>query len=168
MAQRWEMEQGVTMETAMDNLPSSLRSTIRKRLILDNLQRVSIFANMKDSDLVSLVDVRKFVVLPPGECVYHRGQLGADVYVLESGEVVMENSSGHRMHLAQGSLFGEELAVSVGSARAATVKCVAPCSLIVIASANVHALLADDIERRRVNAVQNCDQVRPSCAPSSE
>lgn len=92
--------------------------------------------------LASASEVRLFA---PGEVIVAQGEKGGELFIIDTGEVAVELArEGRQMSIARlggGKFFGE-MGLLTGEARAATVRAITDCSLIVIGHEAFHDTIA--------------------------
>lgn len=108
-------------------------STDRKRALLTN---VPLFQGLGPEELDALVPVTRRVSLTKREELFHKGDEGAQVYVVIRGKlkVLTTSDSGDDVVfsiLGPGEVFGE-IALLGGTPRTATVTAIDPCELLII------------------------------------
>ena len=80
---------------------------------------------------------------PANLVLIERGQVGAGMFILKEGEVVVELKNGE-VHLGPGEYFGEMALLSEGGRRTARVRTVTPVRCLAIGRADFTALLHDE------------------------
>jgi CRP-like cAMP-binding protein len=99
--------------------------------------RVPLFARLDAGGIADLVAILRARTVPAGMTVIRKGDRGDAMYLIASGAVEIESSSG-RVRLAEGDFFGEWALLS-REPRSATVTAVRATDLLV--------LDADDFQR---------------------
>ena len=73
----------------------------------DRLAAVSIFASLPRGDLEALAEVTDPVTLAEGAVVFHQGDPGGTLYVIDAGSVRISTGSTELATLEAGDVFGE-------------------------------------------------------------
>jgi len=115
---------------------------------LELLHSVSLFANLKGDDLVSLGQLADEVDVPAGKVLMRQGDYGREAFVVISGELAVERDGREIKRLGSGDTIGEMSLVSEAP-RTATVTAVSQSRLFVLGHAEFHTLLEDSAEVRK-------------------
>ena len=115
-----------------------------------DLREIGLFGALPDETLDYLCASLSTVPVAPGDSVFHEGDTGRDMYVVLSGEleVMKRSKSGHDARVALLGIhdwFGEMSLLDV-QPRSATVRAVAPGTLLHITSADLDALYRRDLK----------------------
>lgn len=100
--------------------------TIEKVIIL---KTVSIFSSISDETLAQLAHVMTEVELEPDQPLFHKGDLGEDMYVIIEGEVKAHDGPHTFNYLQEGNIFGE-MAVLDPMPRVASITATQPTRLL--------------------------------------
>jgi CRP-like cAMP-binding protein len=125
---------------------------------INAIRHVDFLRGLPDSAIDALADGSHTELYAPGELVVRQGDPGEELYLCLSGElqVLHQPETGEQREVTRlraGGLFGE-IAQLTGQARAASVRAVSTCELVVVhKQAFVHVLkenpaLADSISER--------------------
>jgi len=87
---------------------------------IEALQRVPLFAELDESELVQVARLFKERRFPEGETVVREGSGGAAFFLIESGEAAVSVGGESRPALRQGDYFGEIALIDEGP-RSATI-----------------------------------------------
>ncbi|RSK47581.1 Crp/Fnr family transcriptional regulator [Hymenobacter rigui] len=71
------------------------------------LQRTALFAATPANVLGAIVPIMKEVAFRAGEAIFEKGDLGASLFIVHSGEVVIFNGAQHLATFRAGNFFGE-------------------------------------------------------------
>ena len=137
--------------------PEQLRAAklVKRR---QTLLGIDLFASLPDDSLellVNLVHTRRFAA---GEYVLHRGDPGAELFIVEHGEVsvLVEQVGGPPEEVARlgtGNFFGE-MSLMTGANRTATVRAVADLALLVVDKPAFQEVLQQNPElAERISAI---------------
>jgi CRP-like cAMP-binding protein len=94
-------------------------------MLVDYLKNIPLFKHLKDAQLKEIAERCKSVTYKKGEVVFHKTDLGTDLYIVNSGRVkaVLADDKGDEIVIAQfekGAFFGE-LSLLDGKGRSATI-----------------------------------------------
>jgi CRP/FNR family cyclic AMP-dependent transcriptional regulator len=94
-------------------------------MLIDYLKNIPLFKHLKDGQLKEIAARCKTARFSKGEIVFHKTDLGTDLYIVNSGKLkaVLADEAGGEMVLAQfekGAFFGE-LSLLDGKGRSATI-----------------------------------------------
>lgn len=124
----WKKDKGMIKPDAIEKLPEPLKMDIMHQLYIDS------FKIIKDLSSVP-IDVQRQISLKikPYFCgedvfIYNIGDLSVDVYMIDSGLVVIGSKSGKRIELREGSTFG----ITNEIVRSSYAKTLTPCELLII------------------------------------
>ncbi|MDP6932742.1 MAG: cyclic nucleotide-binding domain-containing protein, partial [Myxococcota bacterium] len=90
-----------------------------------------LFRDFNPADLRLLVPYVEHQALRPGETVINQGEQGQQIYIIESGAVVIERDSQVLGHLNAGAHFGE-ISFATNGLRTASVRAIEDTSLLVL------------------------------------
>lgn len=112
------------------------------------LRRVSIFSELEDDSLREVAKKLKTFSLPKGAVLYHEGDPGDALYLIQSGRVrvVTLNEQGEERvlnYLGRGEVFGET-ALLTGSSRSVTVKIDSAANFLVLYKKDFEAYLKNN------------------------
>ena len=104
------------------------------------LRKLPLFQGLSDGDISSISATARFVALKAGDVVCRQGDAGRDLYILESGSVLVQQGSRVLAKLGAGDVVGE-LAVLDDQPRSADVIAVEETRLLEIRGSEFSALL---------------------------
>jgi small-conductance mechanosensitive channel/CRP-like cAMP-binding protein len=135
---------GIPIGTAPGSAERDLETRTRA------IRRVEFLRDLPDSAVNTLAADAFSELYAPGEVVVRQGEMGEELYVCLSGELVvilqLETGESHEVaRITQGGLFGEFAQVT-GETRVATVQAVRACELAVIGRAAFTAVLGSNPE----------------------
>jgi len=109
---------------------------------MDRLKSVAVFAHLPESALRAVAERASLEHYPRGETIFHEGDLGDALYILEAGqvEVFSETSQKVLAYLGPGSFFGET-ALLLRQPRSATLRVAIDASCWVIPRGSFEPLL---------------------------
>lgn len=114
----------------------------------DRLRALALFADLDDDELQALSAATSELEAPAGQMLIERGRPGSGLFILETGQAVVEAPEGQR-ELGPGDVFGERALLGDDVKRTARVR----------ASTNVRCLAIsrdaiEDLIRRRPDVAQ--------------
>jgi CRP/FNR family transcriptional regulator, cyclic AMP receptor protein len=109
---------------------------------LDLLKRIPLFAGFDRHHLERLGMLTEEVDVPAGKVLIRQGELGDDLMIIYSGQVVVDRDGARVNQLGPGEFFGEIALIERGP-RTATVTAEAPCRLLVINHRDFHAVMEE-------------------------
>jgi CRP-like cAMP-binding protein/Fe-S-cluster-containing hydrogenase component 2 len=88
-------------------LAAALRAIYRRRLVENTLGRVPLFSQLSPLERTGLAGLLQPRRCERGDLIIHEGEPGDALYVIESGQVVVERAGQLLAHLDEGDFFGE-------------------------------------------------------------
>jgi CRP-like cAMP-binding protein len=107
---------------------------------IDRLRSVSLFSGLGDRDLERVASLADEVDLPEGKVLIRQGEWGAEMFVVVSGEAIVDRDGVEVARAGPGTVIGEIALLSEGP-RTATVTLTAPSRLFVLAHREFHSLM---------------------------
>jgi CRP-like cAMP-binding protein len=107
---------------------------------LDLLHRIPLFSSFDRRKLERLGMLADEVDVPAGYTLMRQGDIGAEMYVIVSGQVTVERDGTRLNTLGPGDFFGE-IALLDGGPRTATVTAEQDCRLLVITHREFHSMM---------------------------
>jgi CRP-like cAMP-binding protein len=108
------------------------------------LRMASIFSALSDEVLADLAPHAREITVPAGQAVFHKGDPGAQMYIISAGEARVHDGEHPMDYLRRGDAFGETAALD-GLARVATVTAVHDLALLEIDRATLFALMRESV-----------------------
>jgi CRP-like cAMP-binding protein len=115
---------------------------------LDMLRGVSLFGTMSAKELEAVERLADTVEVPAGHVLMRQGATGGEMFVIASGEVLVERNGLELARLGPGDVVGEMALLSEGP-RTATATASEPSTLFVLAHREFHSLMDQSAEVRR-------------------
>jgi len=114
---------------------------------IEALRSVSLFSDLRQRDLEQVAQLADEVDLPAGHVLMREGETGSQMFVMSTGEALVERGGREIARLGPGSVLGEVALVAEGP-RMATATLTKPAHLFVLAHREFHSLMHDIPEVR--------------------
>ncbi len=144
--------------TESPELSAALRAIYRRRLIENTLGRVPLFSRLSPfvrTDLAGLLQPHRY---DRSQLIICEGEPGDALYIIESGQVVVERGGQFIAHLDEGDFFGE-MSLLAEKPHNADIRAVTPAEVLALPAKDFMRLLRDHptlaaqldevVERRR-------------------
>lgn len=149
---------------------AALRAVYRSRLVVSTLGRVPLLSGLSPFERVGLAKLLERRHFGRGDAIVLEGDAGDSLYLIEEGQVAVEQGGQVIAHLDEGDFFGEMSLLS-RQPHNATVRALTPLDALVLPGAQFHTLLAQrpDVaqqlqtaadERRRAGQAMRADRAR--------
>ncbi len=122
-------------------LTTTLRRIYRRRLIDYTLGRIPLFSQLVQAERVVIATLLQPLQVARGELIIREGGPGAALYLVESGQVIVERAGATIAHLDEGDFFGE-MSLLTDQPHNADVRALTPVALLSLPVDEFHALLA--------------------------
>src|SRR6201988_4439026 len=122
---------GFAAETRRDNFPKTWES----------VSKVPFFASLGPAAIADVTHMLRTIDLPPRAMIIRKGQQGACVYFIASGEVGLALPMGKKVRLGEGAFFGE-MALLGNSLRSANITTTKLSKLLVLDLVDFRLLMA--------------------------
>jgi CRP-like cAMP-binding protein/Fe-S-cluster-containing hydrogenase component 2 len=139
-------------------LSAALRSIYRRRLIESTLGRVPLFSRLSPFVRTELAGLLQPHHCERSELIIYEGEPGDALYIIESGQVVVEHDGQFIAHLDEGDFFGE-MSLLAEKPHNADIRAVTPATVLALPVGDFMRLLHDQpslaaqldqvVERRR-------------------
>jgi CRP-like cAMP-binding protein/Fe-S-cluster-containing hydrogenase component 2 len=139
-------------------LATALRRIYRRRLVESTLGRVPLFSQLSPLERTELAGLLQPQHYERGAMIIHEGEPGDALYIIESGQVVVERSGELIAHLDEGDFFGE-MSLLAEKPHNADIRAVTPTQVLALPAGefmrllheqpSLAALLDAVVERRR-------------------
>ena len=114
---------------------------------IEALRSVSLFGDLRQRDLEKVAQLADEVDLPAGHVLMREGDTGSQMFVMSTGEALVERAGREIARVGPGSVLGEMALVAEGP-RTATATLTKPAHLFVLAHREFHSLMHDIPEVR--------------------
>ncbi|HEX5689302.1 MAG TPA: cyclic nucleotide-binding domain-containing protein, partial [Roseiflexaceae bacterium] len=159
-----------TVMTDAVELSAALRAIYRRRLIENTLGRVPLFSQLSPLERTELARLLQPLSYERGQLIIHEGEPGDALYIIESGQVIVEGAGELLAHLDEGNFFGE-MSLLFEKPHNADIRAVTPVEVLALPAADFMRLLREQprlseqltamVERRRLaGAALRRDPVR--------
>jgi CRP-like cAMP-binding protein/Fe-S-cluster-containing hydrogenase component 2 len=157
----------------LDELPAvaaALRTVYRQRLVYSTLGRVPLFSHLSPLERGEVARLLRRDRYSRGAPIVRQGEPGDALYLLEDGQVLVEQSGHVIAHLDEGDFFGEMSLLS-SQPHNATVRAITPVDVLALPGEDFHQLLGQQpalaeklhaaaAERRRAGATMRDNRNR--------
>jgi CRP-like cAMP-binding protein len=116
---------------------------------IEALRSVSLFGNLRPRELEQVGQLADEVDLPAGEVLMREGESASQMFIIGSGEAVVERGGREVARMGPGDVLGE-MAILAEGPRTATARLTKASHLFVLGHREFHSLLDD------VPAVREC------------
>lgn len=111
---------------------------------VETMKKSAVFADLPIEDIVIIADILLELEYPEGHVIFREGEPGDKMYIIVSGQVIIEKGEGKDIEmtltLGSGECFGE-MAILDGLPRSASVKVTKPANLLAIEREDFRELL---------------------------
>jgi CRP-like cAMP-binding protein/Pyruvate/2-oxoacid:ferredoxin oxidoreductase delta subunit len=159
------------LETAPE-LSAALRAIYRQRLVESTLGRVPLFGRLSPLERAQIAALLRIQHYARGTTIIHEGTPGQALYLIEEGQVIVEQGGQTIAHLDEGDFFGE-MSLLAQSPHNADVRALSPVEVLALPAAEFNRLLKRQpalntqlhevvSQRRAANTAIRRDQERAS------
>ncbi|MGV8122099.1 MAG: cyclic nucleotide-binding domain-containing protein [Candidatus Xenobiia bacterium LiM19] len=111
---------------------------------VETMKKSAVFADLPIEDIVIIADILLELEYPEGQIIFREGEPGDKMYIIVSGQVIIQKGEGDAIEmtltLGSGECFGE-MAILDGLPRSASVKVTKPANLLAIEREDFRELL---------------------------
>ena len=138
----WRETKAVDETALIRSLPASIADDLTWHLYSHLLRKLPLFSKSDPAFMLSLTSVLRSHIFPPDEIVVIEGEIGREMYFVESGICEVSVRSDVVMKLVAGQYFGE-LSILLSEKRAATVKTKTNTKLLSLSKYDLQVALKD-------------------------
>lgn len=142
-------------------LNAALQRIYRRRLVESTLARVPLFRKLSSLERLVLAEMLQPIHYQRGSVIVHQGQRGSALYLIEAGQVIVEQDGRTIAHLDEGDFFGE-MALLCDQPHNANVQTLTPTTVLALPAVDFERLLDQRpdlkaqlttvVEQRRANS----------------
>lgn len=126
--------------SAMPMLAAALRQVYKRRMVECTLARVPLLGALFPLERMALGQLLRPVHAPRGTTIISQGQSAESLFLIESGQVVVEQSGTTIATLSEGDFFGE-MALLTSQPHRADVRALTPTDLLTLPASDFHHLI---------------------------
>ncbi|XP_050694950.1 uncharacterized protein LOC126984820 isoform X3 [Eriocheir sinensis] len=151
-AYTWQSQKTLNEMKCLESLPKKMRTDIAISVHIQTLSKVQLFQDCDKALFRDLVLKLQPVLYLPGDYVCKKGEVGKEMYIVQSGQVLVMGGDKVLATLGEGSVFGEIslLALAGGNRRTANVRSRGFSSLFVLSKADLQATIKDYPEAQEI------------------
>jgi CRP-like cAMP-binding protein/Fe-S-cluster-containing hydrogenase component 2 len=134
------LESVVELMSNAPELTAALRATYLRRLVESTLARVPLFSRLSPLERVGVAALLQPAHYRRGETIIREGEPGEALYLVESGQVIVEQNGQAIAHLEEGDFFGE-MSLLTDQPHNADVRALTPVEVLTVPANQFHQLL---------------------------
>ncbi|KAG0730386.1 Cyclic nucleotide-gated cation channel beta-1 [Chionoecetes opilio] len=148
----WQSQKTLNEMKCLESLPKKMRTDIAISVHIQTLTKVQLFQDCDKALLRDLVLKLQPLLYLPGDFVCKKGEVGKEMYIVQSGQVLVMGGDKVLATLGEGSVFGEIslLALAGGNRRTANVRSRGFSTLFVLSKADLQATIKDYPEAQEI------------------
>ncbi len=152
---------------ATPRLATALRQVYKRRMIECTLARVPLLGQLPPMERLALASLMQPIHVARGELIMRQGEPADALYLIESGQVLVEQSGQTVATLGEGDFFGE-MALLTSQPHRASVRTLTPSEILVLPGAEFHRLIEQrpDLEAQLRTVVEG--RIRNSTAVQND
>jgi CRP-like cAMP-binding protein/Fe-S-cluster-containing hydrogenase component 2 len=141
--------------SGIPTLNQALRRIYLQRLAEATLARVPLFNHLATAERADLIRLLKPHHYPRGSIVVEQNAPGTALYLIESGQVVVERDGQTIASIDEGNFFGE-MSLLMDQPHSATVRTITPADMLALPAADFHRMLEQrpDLEMHFHNLIE--------------
>lgn len=123
-------------------LTAALQEVLRQRITTSILKRVPLFSQLTPTERSTITELFQPQRFDRNEMIIQQGQPGSALYLIESGQVIVERDGQTVAHLQEGDFFGE-MALLDKRAHSASIRTLTPIDILALPAESLNHLLEE-------------------------
>ncbi|NOK61320.1 MAG: cyclic nucleotide-binding domain-containing protein [Chloroflexi bacterium AL-W] len=123
-------------------LTVALHDVLRRRITTSILKRVPLFSQLPSLERSSITELFQSQRFDRNEMIIQQGQPGSALYLIESGQVIVERDGQTVAHLQEGDFFGE-MALLDKRSHSASIRTLTPIDILALPGESLNRLLEE-------------------------
>jgi CRP-like cAMP-binding protein/Fe-S-cluster-containing hydrogenase component 2 len=123
-------------------LAAALRQVYKRRMVESTLARIPLLSQLLPMERLALAGLLRPTAFGRGSVLIHQGSQADALYLIEHGQVVVEQNGQTVATLGEGDFFGE-MALLTSQPHRASVRAMTPTEVLALPAADFHELIRD-------------------------
>ncbi|KAI3380633.1 hypothetical protein SNEBB_001649 [Seison nebaliae] len=141
----WEKCKTLDEDEVLQFLPARIQTDVAIYVHYETLRKVNLFQNCEKNVLYNLVLKLKSMLCLPGDYICRCGEVGKEMYIVNSGELIVRVNGKVVATLRKGSVFGEISLLAIGNSNRRTADVISKgySALFILHKSDLHEVLRD-------------------------